>query len=93
MTSKERASRMIDSFCPHAGTGSTRLASNCFLCVESAIEDVELEATERERERAAKMADEMAADCDQNGTDHFCELFGCHSFVEFAAAIRGEKKE
>ena len=91
MTSKERASSLIDSFCPHAGTGSTRLASNCFLCIESAIEDAECEATEREKARAAKMAEAVAACCDKNGKDHFCELFGCQSFVELASAIRGEK--
>lgn len=61
--------------------------------LEGVILAAEREATERVKERIAKMADEMAAHCDQNGTDHFCELFGCHSFVEFAASIRGEKKE
>ena len=81
MTSKERASSLIDSFCPHAGTGSTRLASNCLLCIECAIEDAEREATEREKERLLVEIKQLL---------QFRSCSCCHAIE---VMIRGEKKE
>lgn len=102
MNAKERASKLINSFCPHAGTGSTRLASNCLLCVESAIEDAEQEATERERERCALICDaryargmEEASMLESQRDLQLAQLCQDRGMValELSIAIRGEKKE
>ncbi len=53
------------------------------------IDEAIKKAVAEERERCAKMADDIAKECTQDHTVvEFCEEFGCSSFRDLAAAIR-----
>jgi hypothetical protein len=41
-----------------------------------------------ERAACAKIISERAARCDEHGTEHFCEQFGCHSLDDLVAEIK-----
>jgi len=58
--------------------------------IDLLIEKALTEAVAEERERICKEAIALANECGCGPTD-FCENFSCHSFIEFAAAIRKVK--